>query len=286
MLFLTISLIVLLGLVAFLLVSYRRKGEELSRMRMMMQNQSSYTFLIDENFEVKETNYHKLNPGQSKDEPKLLGNVLHCTSGCDAGKCGSGLLCKDCPVRFVITKSFEHQDNFNDLEVSMELYDDNHHPKDVDINMGGRYVNVSGQPYMVLNLKDVSETKRLLRRYIDGNLKEEIDPTVPKVLFAMHDIARYNHLRMLLKDVCRLVYADTPQQVLHRVGEGKDYGYTAVLLDEPFLRKYGILDSLNKHIVIIKLMDDDMTGLDGRCVQVPQDIDDEELKNLLARQFM
>ena len=281
-------LLILLGAVAYMLVGYRHMSHGLQRVNMMMQNLSSYAFLIDKNFEVKETNYYALNPAQTqtKDSPQILGNVLHCSVACAAGTCGSGQPCKHCPVRFVITKSFERKNDFNDLEVSMELTDDKQQVTDVDVNVGGRYVSVDGQPYMVLNVKDVTESKRLLRRYIDKSLREESDPSVPKLLYASHDVARYSRMREMLKDCCRVVYVETPEQVLRRVGKKVDYGYTAVLFDEAFLHAYDIVDQLNEHIVVILLTEDGRVGLDGHRMNVPQNISDDELVQIIRRQFV
>ena len=57
--------------VAFLKVK-KLKGD-VDKLRVVVDNQDNYTFLIDQTFEVKESNV-KLADGQ----PRLLGNVLHC----------------------------------------------------------------------------------------------------------------------------------------------------------------------------------------------------------------
>lgn len=272
--------------VVFLLISYRRMSQGLERLNTMVQHLSSYAFLIDRNFEVKETNYYYQNPGRPKEGPQMLGNVLRCSVACKEGTCGQGMECKHCPIRFVIDKAFERQDDFSNLEVSMELQNTKSKVKDVDVNIGGRFVSIDGAPHMVINIKDITETKRLLRDYIDQSLKDETNPKVPKLLCATNELARFNHLRELLQGTCRLVYVDKPEQVLHRVGHGKDYGYSALLADEAFLHTYDILPKLNEHIVVIKLSNDGETGLDGRVVTVPDTIRDDELKSIISRYFM
>ena len=274
---LAIALVVVLVLYLNARKAYRRKS-------LVLENMNNYAFLIDDQLEVKETNYYALNPQQSPDEePRLLGNVLRCTTACEEGTCGKGLACKHCPVRFVITKSFERQKDFSDLEVSMELAGEQ--KQAVDVRLGGRYVSLAGHPYMVINAKDVSESKRLLRRYIDQDVPQEKEPAVPKLLFATHDVALFNRLREQLSDVCRVVYAESALQVLQRVGQGKDYGFSMVLFDESFLHANDILDQLNGRIVVVKLTTDGESGYDGRVLSVPQTIGADQLKQLLSRHF-
>jgi len=283
---LSVSTAILACIIAYLFMGYRRLTKDNQRINMVMHNLTSYAFLIDKNLEVKETNYYAMNPTQQKSESKVLGNVLHCSTACEEGVCGTGLACKNCPVRFVITKSFEHKSDFNDLEVSMEIHDDQKKKAtDVDVNIGGRYVDLGGEPHMVLNVKDVSESRRLLRRYIDQQLAEETDPDVPKILVATQDVARFNHLRELLQDTCRTIYVDTAGQVLNRIGKTKDYGYSAVLFDETFIHEHDLIDQLNEHIVVILLTNDGEVSLQGRKITLPQTVADEELKNLIAHHF-
>ena len=284
-----LGVLLLLAVVAFafMYIRYRKSRRDYLRISMMMENLNSYAFLIDDQFEVKETNYYALNPAQQRDDnsPRLLGNVLHCTTACESGTCGTGLECKHCPVRFVISKSFERKNDFSDLEVSMELSDSNQNVADVDVNVGGRYISVEGQPYMVINVKDITESKRLLRRYIDQSLAQESNPDVPKLLFATQNVGRFNHLREKLKKACRVIYADSVEQIVRRIGKGKDYGYSAALFDETFLHAHDVLDQINEHIVIIKLTTDGETGIEGRLLSIPTDISDEELKKLISRHF-
>jgi len=220
-------------------------------------------------------------------EPRLLGNVLRCKVGCDSGECGTGMECKNCPVRFVITKAFERRDDVHDLEVGMEIYsgDDRKCVNDLDLCIGGRYINKDGNPKMVLNVKNVSESKRLLRRYVDQNLTAETNPAIPKMLFVTQNAARYNEMRELMKDRCRVIYAETAEQVLARVGEGKDYGYSVVLLDASFAHANNIVEKINPHIIVIRLVPDAEMKADGRVVTLPDTMKFSEMRNTLMSHF-
>ncbi|UKK50197.1 hypothetical protein L6472_09170 [Prevotella sp. E13-17] len=285
---LIIALLMLVGIVAWMEMRAYRLRSEVDKMNTLVNNINSYAFLINDKFEVEETNYYALNPGFKKAQPNLLGNVLRCKVGCDSGSCGSDMSCKNCPVRFVISKAFDRREDIHDLEVGMEIYD-GHKPKcveDVDLCVGGRYINKDGKPRMVLNVKNVSESKRLLRRYIDQNLKAEVDPSIPKLLFATQNVARYNELRELMIDRCRVVYAETSEQVLNRVGgTNKDFGYSVVLLDASFAHSHHIVDEINPHIVVIKLMPVNEIQTEGRLITLPDSVKFTELKNKLMSYF-
>lgn len=284
---LVVALLTLVGIVVWMEVRTFRLRSRVDKMNTLVQNLNSYAFLINDKFEVEETNYYALNPGAKKAQPNLLGNVLRCKVGCDHGACGSGMSCKNCPVRFVISKAFERRDNIHDLEVGMEVYggDNTKCVDDLDLCIGGRYINKDGNPKMVLNVKNVSENKRLLRRYIDQNLKTEMDPSVPKLLFATQNVARFNELRELMLDRCRVVYAETSEQVLNRVGKDRDFGYSVVLLDASFAHSHQIVDDINQHIVVIKLMPVTEVQTEGRVITLPDSVKFTELKNKLMSYF-
>lgn len=284
---LIVALLALVGIVVWMEVRSYRLRSEVDRMTTLVHNLNSYAFLINDKFEVEETNYYALNPGAKVTEPRLLGNVLRCKVGCDSGECGTGMECKNCPVRFVITKAFERRDDVHDLEVGMEIYsgDDRRCVNDLDLCIGGRYINKGGNPKMVLNVKNVSESKRLLRRYVDQNLTAETNPAIPKMLFVTQNAARYNEMRELMKDRCRVIYAETAEQVLARVGEGKDYGYSVVLLDASFAHSNNIVEKINPHIIVIRLVPDAEMKADGRVVTLPDTMKFSEMRNTLMSHF-
>jgi hypothetical protein len=108
-------------------------------------------FLISEDFRVKATNYHKIT-SRADDQPHVLGNVLHCKNGCDAGCCGTGLKCKSCPLRLVITNSFRHQRNVEGMEATMELYDEEYKKEKVDVKVDGELMYAYMRPFMMVSV--------------------------------------------------------------------------------------------------------------------------------------
>ena len=108
--------------------------KDLLRLRQEIEKEKErLAFLINNNFEVKDTNYYHLMTKMKDDQPNILGNVLHCTNGCDAGLCGTGDACKTCPVRLVIRNSFEQRRDFEKVEAKMSLYDENHNRQEVGV---------------------------------------------------------------------------------------------------------------------------------------------------------
>lgn len=142
-------------LVALLLLlrSFYQLRADFARFRRKISEQSNdYVFLINKDLEVKDTNYYDLNTDQQKEPPMVLGNVLHCKNGCDAGVCGTGFACQTCPVRLVIKNSFKNKRDFNQVEATMELYNQEHKVQEVDVTVSGELVYAYSQPYMMVSV--------------------------------------------------------------------------------------------------------------------------------------
>ena len=198
--------------VAFLKV--KKLKDDVDKLRVVVDNQDNYTFLIDQTFEVKESNV-KLADGQ----PRLLGNVLHCKNSHETGHCGEGKQCKHCPVRFVISKSFERHDDFRNLEASMLLDDSNKAESDIDVSIDGSFVCLDEAPHMVVNVKSIVTR--------EGGV-------LPKVLFLSQNAALYDKVRVALGISYRVLSVDTEQQALHRLLHAADYNFCAVMTDAQF----------------------------------------------------
>ena len=184
--------------------------KDVMNLRAVVDNQENYTFLVDEHFDVKESNV-KLDGTQ----PRRLGNVLHCKNSHDTGKCGEGAECKHCPVRFVIGKSFERRDDFKDLEACMELGEGSS-VQDVDVRVDGCFVSLDEKPHMVVNVTDVTSH--------GGGLR-------PKVLFVSKNSALFDQVRTALGVSFRVLSADTEHQAMHRLMHAEDYNFCAVITD-------------------------------------------------------
>ncbi len=134
------------------LVRHRRDYNRIHQ-KIHDKQMRSYAFLIDHDFEVVDTNYYELNPDVEKAEPLLLGNVLHCQTGTDCGKCGTGFACQTCPVRYVINNAFRQKRAFEHVEAKMNLYDAVYKVHTVNVVLNGEPVFFKNEPHMLVTAK-------------------------------------------------------------------------------------------------------------------------------------
>ena len=253
--------VVLVLLAVWLFVVNRSVQRTNARLRAVIDNQKDYAFLVNEDFEVKETNF-RLPPDGA---PRVLGNVLHCKNAHDAGRCGEGEPCKHCPIRFVISKSFERKHDFDTVDACMEIYQDNQHVRDVDVSIDGRYVNIDAQPHMVVNVKDMA-----------GQLMEHL----PKILFASQNVELYERANAALRADFRLLHADTVHQVLHRLMMVAEYKFCALIADEQFLEENQvIMDLVNKedHLPVIVFSNREIAY--GRFTYIKENATAEQIRD-------
>lgn len=203
-----------------------RKANELSRnnlkLRAVIDHQDTYTLLVNSDFEVETSNLPGLET-ERKNEHHLLGNVLHCKNAHDHGRCGESMACHSCLLRFVITKSFERGRDFSGIEASMEVYDKRNNLVDVDVQVGGHYIDIGKQGHMIVNVKDVS----------GGKCDER-----PKILFVTENVALYDRMKDTLDKDYRILYADNEHQAFHRMQMAAAYKFRAVFTDETFYREH------------------------------------------------
>ena len=140
-------------------------------LRTMLENMQSYVFLIDSGINVKQTNYYHLNPDAPDTEPLILGNVLRCKYGRDAGLCGKSPYCEQCSIREYITTAFQTKDDFKNVETHMQIYTISHNLIEIDVVVDGKYVEINDDPYMVIDVKDITSTKALQHLYLEEKLR-------------------------------------------------------------------------------------------------------------------
>ena len=150
------------------------RNENMS-LRTMFDNMQSYVFLIDSGINVKRTNYYNLNPDASNKEPLILGNVLKCKYGCDAGLCGKSPYCEQCSISEYITTAFQTKNDFKNVEAHMHIYTINHNVIEIDVVVDGKYVEIDNNPYMVIDVKDITSTKALQHLYLEEKLRSQQD---------------------------------------------------------------------------------------------------------------
>ncbi len=132
----------------------------------ILENVNAYVLLISPDFTVDKTNYYYLTGTEEPTEPKLVGELLRCKNGLDAGRCGTHELCASCPVRAAIRDAFDHHKSFKELEASMTLYlsDRKEDTVDCDVAVSGAFLSCHGQEKMLLTVQDVTFLKQMQRK--------------------------------------------------------------------------------------------------------------------------
>jgi hypothetical protein len=265
MLYVLLAITLIAVVVALLMV---RKAEEASRsiryLRAVVDHQRDYMFLVNGEFEVRETNFYA-GKQPAADEPNVLGNVLHCKNAHDAGRCGEHEACHSCPLRFVISKSFARRDGFRDLEACMELNGDDGRTVDVDVQVDGHYVCLDSQDHMVVNVKDVTE---------------QVGQGSPKVLFVSENVRLFDKVRTALQGQFRVLSADNQHQALHRLLLATDYRFRAVLTDEAFFDQHEVITKMlikNTQMPVFVFTSNKDREADGQVRFLKSDINDQEL---------
>lgn len=298
-----IVLLIVLILAIYLIYINLRLSKDNSLKEILLKNLSSYVFLVDEDFNVKETNYYALNMGMKRDQPDVLGNVLRCKNGCDAGLCGKGLDCNKCLIRKQVKNAFNTKTDFRDVEAVMSLYDSKNVAKEVDVNVGGKYVQIDGKPYIVVNVKDMTQDKEVLRSVMAQQVETEIGSkyslaqrlekvseifghkhvadaeNLPRILFATLNVVRFNTVKDYLRDKYNVIYADSNNQVLFRVDGSVDCNYDLLLLDESFVYTNSIMDKIidiNPNIPIMVITSDTVYNDNSESIQYVSDTASKE----------
>ena len=240
------------------------------QLRAVVNHQRDYTFLVNPDFEVEETNYFVQTGEQAGQDPQILGNVLRCKNSYETGRCGEGASCHHCPVRFVIRKSFERRGGFDGVEACLEVYDDDKQLQDIDVNMEGKYVNIDNQPHMVVNVQiQPWRAARLL----------------PKVLLASADANLYERVHEALVSHFRVLSVDGSRQVMHRLLMASDYQFHALLTDDMFFQENATaLEMLTKNekIPVFVFADSGSTAsLPAYVHCIEKKLDGEELRTKL-----
>ena len=146
-------LLILLVVMVPLVKSGRKQKREYEALRVEVHKIfDRYSFLVDKDLRVKETNYYDIHKDLLDDKPRVLGNVIHCQTACDSGLCGTGIACSTCPIRLVLKNGFKHQRDFNDISATMHLYNAKHEVKDVDVKVDGRFTTIGRNPHFLVTV--------------------------------------------------------------------------------------------------------------------------------------
>lgn len=152
-LFIVSLLIVLSVMLVPMIRNWQKRKQDYQALKTEVHKElGKYSFLVDKNFRVKETNFYELNEMKQDNQPSVLGNVLHCRTACDSGLCGTGIACSTCPVRMVLKNGFKHRRDFSDISATMHLYDTHHQPKDVDVKVDGRFTYIGYVPHFLIKV--------------------------------------------------------------------------------------------------------------------------------------
>lgn len=151
--YILILLLILLIVMVPLVKSWRKQKREYEALRVEVHKIfDRYSFLVDKDLRVKETNYYDIHKDLLDDKPRVLGNVIHCQTACDSGLCGTGIACSTCPIRLVLKNGFKHRRDFNDISATMHLYNAKHEVKDVDVKVDGRFTTIGRNPHFLVTV--------------------------------------------------------------------------------------------------------------------------------------
>jgi len=151
--YILILLLILLIVMVPLVKSWRKQKREYEALRIEVHKIfDRYSFLVDKDLRVKETNYYDIHKDLLDDKPRVLGNVIHCQTACDSGLCGTGIACSTCPIRLVLKNGFKHRRDFNDISATMHLYNAKHEVKDVDVKVDGRFTTIGRTPHFLVTV--------------------------------------------------------------------------------------------------------------------------------------
>ena len=146
-------LLILLVVMVPLVKSWRKQKREYEALRVEVHKIfDRYSFLVDKDLRVKETNYYDIHKDLLDDKPRVLGNVIHCQTACDSGLCGTGIACSTCPIRLVLKNGFKHRRDFNEISATMHLYNAKHEVKDVDVKVDGRFTTIGRNPHFLVTV--------------------------------------------------------------------------------------------------------------------------------------
>lgn len=146
-------LLILLVVMVPLVKSWRKQKREYEALRVEVHKIfDRYSFLVDKDLRVKETNYYDIHKDLLDDKPRVLGNMIHCQTACDSGLCGTGIACSTCPIRLVLKNGFKHRRDFNEISATMHLYNAKHEVKDVDVKVDGRFTTIGRNPHFLVTV--------------------------------------------------------------------------------------------------------------------------------------
>lgn len=266
MAFYTMITIAILAVVLLLLlfVKIQLATRDVGYLRAIVNNQRDYTFLLDKDLCVKQTNYYAHGNKKVNGEPNILGNVLHCKNAHESGRCGEAEDCHTCPLRFVIGKSLERHESFSGIEACLEIQDEDDKIVDIDVLVDGHYVELNKKSHMVINVKDITNNKDLK----------------PKILFVSENISIIDNVIKSLGGEYRILAADNLHQVMLRLMNLDSYRFCAFVTDESFYKNNDtVLKMLvkNRQLPVFVFTSNIDASDDGSVHYLPENIAADEL---------
>lgn len=140
------SNILILLILAYSIYRYRIQKKKKDILKTLFDHLTDYVFLIDPDAKVWYSNYYRLNPEIPPIGPVMLGNMLHCKNGCDAGMCGSHSNCKNCVIRQHIVEAFEQKGSFEEVEANLDIYSKEGIPIETSVIVSGKYLMWEEKP--------------------------------------------------------------------------------------------------------------------------------------------
>lgn len=186
---LIIALFIAIILAVYLVVKNKRLLRHTKHLELMLNNLHTYSFLMNESYEIISTNYYAINPNSPHPNAHFLGNIIRCKNAYDYGKCGSSPNCGNCEIKRYIRKALETNSNFSEQEAHLILYTVDHEIIEKDVSIYGSIVNGNNKShYLVIEIKDITQLKISQEKFANKNVSEkEAEKKYRKVINKLND---------------------------------------------------------------------------------------------------
>ncbi len=140
----------------------------------ILENVHAFILLVDKDFHVLRTNYYHLTHTKESTQEKKVGDLLQCRNALSATcGCGTHELCSSCPIRNTISHAFQNEENFTNLEASLEVVVSPTESVECNAQISGSYLLLDKEERMVLTVHDVTRLKKAEEELLQARERAE-----------------------------------------------------------------------------------------------------------------